>query len=167
MAGFGRSLDRRIIEAALGLGTVAAARPRMVLEDLRDRIITYLPLIGLLLVLLSLLLLFQTSTIANAAFTLRTLENQRDTLVQRNLHLEAEIAANQSLRTVEFYARNRLGMVPATTRRYITVPVSPQASEIPQDRPPSWNPAITSRPRDDSAWGQIQSILGALFRGSP
>lgn len=167
MAGFGRSLDRRAIEAALGLGTVAAARPRLILEDLRERLIAYLPLVGLLMVLLSLLLLFQTSTIANASFALRTLENQRDTLVQRNLQLEAEIAANQSLRTVEFYATNRLGMVPATQRRYIAVPISSQGSEIPQDRPPSWNPEVTSRPRDDSAWGQIQSILGALFGGSP
>lgn len=162
MSLFDRRLgESRLVESLLGFGSLVADRPLALLDAARRQILTYLPIAAVIAGALSLLLLVQTSTQTAEGYTLRTLEDQRNDWQQKNLQLEAEIAALQSLRRVDILARQRLGMVPATDRKYITVAVSPLADEIPDDRPPSFDRA--PRPtRDDSPLGRLREALSFL-----
>jgi cell division protein FtsB len=163
MAQFDRGLLRnRAVEGLLGLGALVSDRPREALGEARDRLVSVLPHAAVVIGLASLLLLMQTSAIAAEGYTLRRLEAERESWRQRNLQLESEIAALQSLQRVDLIARQRLGMVPATERTYINVNVVPSGPEIPDDLPPSWARQAGLPQRDESVWGRLRETLNVL-----
>ena len=107
-------------------------------------------------VAIALLQVFQSGTFANTGANMQKLETERvDTLAQ--IHdLEADISALASLDRTERAARERLGMIPATSITYIEVGVpAPSGPLLPRPVTDIQGPV-----RDPRSWWE--KLLQAL-----
>lgn len=91
--------------------------------------------------LAALLLVVQNSTITTAGYEVRHLETKRDAWRQLNYQLEAEVAALQSLSRVEREAKERLGMIAAKSRIFLTIEGISAPERGAEDLPPGFVPA--------------------------
>lgn len=109
---------------------------------------------GALLVAAALLQVNQFSTLTSTGYQIDALNRERVAKQAQNRELEAEVAQLSSLARVDWEARVRLGMEPASRTLYINVnqpaparetlptrflpPASPTAAPAPASRDPFW-----------------------------
>jgi hypothetical protein len=110
---------------------------------------------------IALLQVIVSSTFTDTGQQLHNLEDQRASLQAEIYQTEADVAALASLDRTERIARDRLGMVPAAKKQYVSVDVeAPRGALLP--RPIVQLPASdqTSAPNEDEPWWR--AVLEAL-----
>ncbi len=109
---------------------------------------------GVIIVVVALLQLMQSSEAVTSSFAIQGLGSERLELRTRVSQLEAEIASLASLSRVEREAQERLGLVPATGQQSVQVNVPwPAASQ--QLLPSRYAPpeaTAAEAPTDESGW---------------
>jgi hypothetical protein len=101
--------------------------------------------------LLGLLPLLESSHATTAGFTVGELEAQRDGLRAEVSNLETEVAGYAALDYVEGEATTRLGMVPPTQRLFVSVDEpAPRLDSVPW----RYRPQAVAEDGDSSPWWQ-------------
>lgn len=117
-----------------------------------------LPTTAAIVSLASLLLLLQSSNVTTSGYDLRRLEAMREDWAQSNYQLEAEIAYLQSLGRVAREAKEKLGMVPATTYLFVTVAKTPGAHTTSQGLSPGLEAESQSTQVPPWVWGILEKL---------
>lgn len=95
-----------------------------------------LPLVAIALALIGAVILVQLSGVTATGYDLRRLKTERSDWQRENQLLESYVANLQSLERVERVATDKLKMVPAKDRVYLTTARRPQAHPVPAELPP-------------------------------
>jgi hypothetical protein len=102
----------------------------------------------------------QFSTLTSTGYEIEQLEHLRTEKLAANHELEAEVAQLSSLARVDWEARVRLGMQPATRRFYIEVnQAPPEQQRIPTRFLPDAAPDDATAARSPSLWQRLRDVL--------
>jgi cell division protein FtsL len=116
---------------------------------------------GILITVLSLIRVLQTSEATTASFSIQELEQQKVELEASVRQLESEVAGLSSLERIEREAQ-RLGLVTPVARRSVTVNVpwpEQEAGQLPRRFAPEQTMSDREDAGDSSWWDGIVSAL--------
>lgn len=113
-----------------------------------------------LVIIAALLQVNQFSRLTSTGYEIDSLRRQRSAMQAENHDIEAEVASLSSLARVDWEARTRLMMEPATRRLYIEVnAVAPEQSLPARYLPLAETPAEAPQANDESLWERALGVL--------
>ncbi len=113
-----------------------------------------------LITIVAVLQVNQFSRLTSTGYEIDSLRRQRTAMQAENHELAAEVASLSSLARVDWEARTRLMMEPATRRLYIEVnAVTPGQSLPTRYLPPAEQPADAPATNDESLWERALGVL--------
>ena len=117
---------------------------------------------GVIVVVVALLQLMQSSEAVTSSFAIQRLGSERLELRTRVSQLEAEIASLSSLSRIEREAQDRLGLEPAAGQQSVQVNVPwPAANQqfLPSRYAPPETAAADERPEESGWWRDLLELL--------
>ena len=124
-----------------------------------------LPIAVAIISLASLLLVVQTSRVTATGYYIQRLKQDKESWLQKNYQLEAEVAALQSLDRIEREATTKLKMVPASHYVFIEVNRLSQRGVKSEEAPPSHRKDPDAERQSTKWWETIFDLL-AIGRGA-
>jgi len=119
-----------------------------------------LALLAALVLAVALLQVNQFSRLTSTGYQINELNSERAARQADNHALEAEVASLSSLARVDWEARTRLHMAPATQKLYIDVNHSaPDRETLPTRFWPQQNPAAPALASHESLWKRLLKLL--------
>ena len=136
----------------------ALERPQRLSASLHPRQV--LAVAGVVIVIVALLQLLQTSDAATSSFAIQQLERNKVELRARVSQLEADIASLSSLTRIEQEGQKRLGLVPPAGRQQLQVNVPWPAEDqqwLPTRFAPDEKPRVSEQ--DSPWWRDLLKLL--------
>ncbi|MCL4544933.1 MAG: hypothetical protein M1118_10125 [Chloroflexi bacterium] len=128
--------------------------------------IAWIPLLGILIGIASLLYLAQTSAVANTGYSIQQLQVQESNWEMRNEQLSLELDKARALSVIETQAKERLLMVPATDPIYLkAAPIDAGARATTSSRGASASAPILEKtaPSNNDPFAPVRSSLSVLL----